>query len=128
MPRAGQFVTAICCIDGRIQDSISQWLKSRYGAAFVDTITEPGVDRLLAEDAYHEEVVRRKAIISVEGHHSRLIAIVGHFDCAANPVSKIQHIKQIRIALARVAGWDFPEDVEVVGLWVGEDGKVEVVE
>lgn len=43
-----KFVTAINCIDGRAHFPVKTWLQASFDAEFVDRITEPGVDKLLA--------------------------------------------------------------------------------
>jgi hypothetical protein len=53
------------------------------------------------------------------------VAVVGHHDCAANPVSEAQHRQNIGQAVATVKSWDLP--VKVIGLWVNSDWQVEVV-
>jgi hypothetical protein len=40
--------TAINCIDGRVQEPVAAWLKERYHLDYVDMITEPGADKVLA--------------------------------------------------------------------------------
>ena len=46
--RPGDFGTAISCIDGRVQQPVSDWLKLYCHVRWVDLVTEPGPDRLLA--------------------------------------------------------------------------------
>ena len=41
----GKFATSVSCMDGRIQIPLNKWIKENYSADFVDTITEPGVDK-----------------------------------------------------------------------------------
>ncbi|MEO0077968.1 MAG: carbonic anhydrase [candidate division WOR-3 bacterium] len=121
----GRFVTVINCMDGRTQIPVSEWLRQRYRADYVDTITEPGPDRILAAGQDEAAVVsiRSRVAISVEKHGSRLVAIVGHHDCAGNPVDKASHVRQLRLAADAVRAWGFP--VEVLLLWVGENWQVE---
>ena len=38
---AGQFATAINCIDGRAQRPVSEWMRINFSVDFVDTITQP---------------------------------------------------------------------------------------
>ena len=47
----GKFATSISCMDGRIQTPINEWISENYSIDYVDTITEPGVDKKVAEDA-----------------------------------------------------------------------------
>jgi hypothetical protein len=45
-----KFVMAINCMDGRTQLPIIEWLKKEYGATYVDMITEPGPNKIPAEN------------------------------------------------------------------------------
>jgi carbonic anhydrase len=123
----GRFGTAINCMDGRVQLPVIQWLKSQYHLDYVDMITEPGADRVMAEGLPDSiALVRAKVLISVNAHGSRLIAIVGHTECAGNPVSREEHLEHIQRAVQVVRGWDLPS-VTVIGLWVNAQWAVEKV-
>ncbi len=39
----GKFVTAINCMDGRVQIPVIEYLKNNYGINYVDMITAPGL-------------------------------------------------------------------------------------
>ena len=122
----GKFVTAINCIDGRAHRPVHDWLKASFDAEFVDRITDPGVDKALASGS--EDVIERikkEVLISVNAHHSKTVAVIGHHDCAANPVSEAQHKRDIRQAVATAQSWNLP--VELIGLWVNSEWQVEVV-
>jgi hypothetical protein len=120
------FVTAINCIDGRVQRPVSDWMKMMFLARYVDTITEPGPDKVLTQGPRESvESIRRNVALSANAHGSRAVAIAGHHDCAANPVSKEEHLRLIRKAVEVVASWGLP--VRVVGLWVNEWWWVELV-
>ncbi len=122
----GKFVTAINCIDGRAHYPVKSWLQASFDAEFVDRITEPGVDKLLAGGAADViEGIKQQVLISVNAHDSKTLAVVGHHDCAANPVSETQHRHDIRAAVATVQAWGLP--VQVIGLWVNSEWQVEVV-
>jgi hypothetical protein len=124
--RPGDFGTAISCIDGRVQQPLSDWLKLYCHVRWVDLVTEPGPDKLLAEGpAETIEAVRQKVSFSVRMHHSEVVAVSGHHDCAGNPATTEEHLVQIRRSVEVVAGWDLP--VRVVGLWVNEWGWVDLV-
>ena len=43
------FATAINCMDGRTQEPIISWAKKAFEVDYVDAITEPGPDKILAE-------------------------------------------------------------------------------
>ena len=122
----GRFGTAINCMDGRVQEPVVAWLKERYELDYVDVITEAGPDKALATEAKGLiESIRRKVEISVTKHGSEVIAVVGHHDCAGNPVSKEAHWEHIEKATVVVRSWDY--GVSVHGLWVDEDWGVQVV-
>jgi carbonic anhydrase len=121
------FGTAINCMDGRVQIPVTNWLKSHYGVDYVDMITEPGPVRFLAEgkDPWVVASIRRRLEVSVNRHKSELVAVVGHHDCAGNPVPKETQLEQILAAIKVVRGWDFK--VRVTGLWVNENWEVQEV-
>jgi len=126
MSKEGTFGTVITCMDGRVQEPVAKWLKERLGLNFVDTITEPGVDRLMAEGSREQrDGVRAKVLISTNAHGSRVVAVVGHADCAGNPVAKERHVEQVLQAVATVHSWGL--NVRILGLWVNEQWTVEQV-
>lgn len=98
------FATAINCMDGRVQVPVIDWLRRQYGADYVDMITEPGPERLLAEgkDLMASASIRRRLEISVNRHNSKLVAIAGHHDCAGNPTDKETQLEQILTAMKTV--------------------------
>jgi hypothetical protein len=114
-------------MDGRIQEPILKYLKENYGVDYVDTITEPGVCRVIAEgkDKNVAASIVNKAKISVECHSSKVIAVSGHHDCAANPFGEKEQKDQIQKSIAYLK--DFIKDAEFVGLWVDENWKVSKV-
>ncbi len=125
-PAASRFGTVINCIDGRVQEPVAKWLRERYYLDYVDAITEPGADKVLALGPAEEvERLREKARLSLARHGSSVIAVVGHHECAASPGTKELHLAQIRQALHVVRLWGFAATVE--GLWVNEAREVEVV-
>lgn len=123
----GTFVTAINCMDGRTQEPVAAWLKQTYGADYVDTITEPGPDLILAGgDSGLIDSIHTRLRISVEKHGSRVVAVVAHDHCAGNPVDKMEHLRMLDQSMQRVLEWGFP--VTVVGLWVdGDNWRVEKI-
>lgn len=121
-----RFGTAINCIDGRAQLPVIQWLCESFGVDHVDLITEPGADGVLAKwrvDALLS--IKSRTRLSVEAHGSEVVAVAGHHDCRANPVSAEQHMLDIKAAVEVVKSWRLP--APVVGLWVDETWRVVVV-
>ncbi len=122
----GSFATAINCMDGRTQRPVMAWLTDQFKVDYVDAITDPGVDKILTAGTREQiESIKNRVLISVNAHGSRHIAIVGHHDCAGNPVSEDEHRRMTKEAVEVVAGWDLP--VKVFGLWIGSDWRVEVI-
>jgi len=123
---AGSFAAAINCMDGRVQEPVANWIKARFHVDYVDEITEPGPDRLLAD---REPVacasIRHRLAISVEKHGSHVVALVAHHDCTGNPVDMQTHLRQLDEAIKVIGKWQ--PGVNLVGLWVDAEGKVEQV-
>jgi carbonic anhydrase len=119
------YATAINCMDGRVQLPVIQYIKSGYGVDYVDKITLPGANRVLAEGAHESELeaVKKRLVISVEVHGSRLIAVAGHHDCAGNPSDRETQTAHTRSAIELIRSW-YPE-LEVIGLWINESWEVE---
>ena len=118
------FATAINCMDGRTQIPVIEFMRKKFRVDFVDTITEAGPDKILAENKDHATVtsIKKRVEISAVKHRSKAIAVVGHHDCAGNPVDKDSHVKHIKAAMKTVRAWGY--NIEIVGLWVDEDWKV----
>lgn len=121
----GKFATAINCMDGRTQLPVIEYLKNRLGVDYVDMITEAGPVKILSENADTGLLasIRKRVQVSLEKHHSRKIAIVGHYDCAGNPVVEAEQRQQIERSFAILGSWKLGMDV--IGLWVNENWQVE---
>jgi carbonic anhydrase len=122
------FATTINCMDGRVQIPVIEYMKSKYGVDYVDMVTEPGPNKILSEnrDRTIVESIKKRVEISVMKHNSKLIALVGHHDCAGNPVEKDTQLKQILSAIKTVESWNF--EVQIIGLWIDENWEVCEVE
>lgn len=124
------FATSLSCIDGRIQLPIHNFLRAKYRVHYIDTITEPGVNKILAEmgNIYTVNAIYQKVIASIEFHQSNLIAVAGHYDCAANPVSQDLHILQVLKSIDVLRKWGFPGNPQIIGLWVGANWEATLIE
>ncbi len=121
-----KFATAINCMDGRVQLQVTQWIKDQYQVEYVDMITEAGPAKVLLSGTDREiEAIKNKIQISQGAHGSETVAIIGHHDCAGNPIPKAEKCVQIKKAVDLVDSWGFP--VKVIGLYVNEDWDVETV-
>ena len=119
-----KIATAINCISGRAQASVTTYLKNAHGVECVDMVTAPGVNKLLADglDITITELINKGTGISVNGNGSRLIAIVGHHGCLGNPAAEAVQRTQTLRAVRIVESWKL--DTRVIGLWVDEQGNV----
>jgi len=118
----GKFATSVTCMDGRIQLPLAKWIKENYSVDYVDVITEPGIDKKIAENSKLESI-KTKIGISINAHKSGLIVVSGHYDCAGNPVSDDEHISQIKKGVDVISSWNL--DAKVIGVWV--DGSWNIV-
>jgi len=124
----GTFATAINCMDGRVQLPVIEWAKTHFGVDYVDMITEPGPDKILAEGPDDLiSSIKNRVEISVNKHGSKIIVMTSHDDCAGNPVDKETHLKQLRDSMRTIASWSFP--ATIVGVWMNsDDWKPEIIE
>ena len=120
----GKFATSVSCMDGRIQIPLTKWIKENYSVDYVDTITEPGVDKTITENSVFESI-KTKVSISINAHKSELIVLSGHYDCAANQVSDEEHIELIKKGIGVISSWNL--GAKVVGVWVDDSWNVNTV-
>ncbi len=122
-----RFCTAINCMDGRVQIPVIQYLKDRFAADYVDVISEPGPNRILADgsDTAAVESIEQRVRISVEHHHSVGIAVIGHHDCAGNPSPEVEQRHHTLAAVRRIRG--IFGHLPVIALWVDQNWEVSEV-
>ncbi len=118
------FCTAINCMDGRTQIPVVKFLQNRFGCLYVDMITEPGPNKILAEqsDSLQAKSIFDRVDISLKNHGSRQIAVAGHYDCAGNPAKR--HAQELHTRQAVNTLRSRYDGIEVIGLWVNELWRV----
>ncbi len=105
---------------------VIEWVKFHGGVQFVDMITEPGADGVVSGGMRGGiDQVYKNLDISVKAHSPQIIAVAGHFDCVANPVTTEQHREMIGNSASTVQGL-YPS-IRVAGLFVNEYGTVDVI-
>jgi hypothetical protein len=129
----GQFATALNCMDGRAVGAVLNYFQNEHDITYVDTITDAGMDGICSRPTAEQMNALKKRVveISVQHHGSRIVAVVGHADCAGNPVDEEKHKEDIKRGVGLVSYWDYGVDeaVHVLGLWVAEvDGQWKVAE
>ena len=122
-----KFATAINCIDGRVQKPVIDFVRRKFSFDYVDMITEPGPDKILSENKKSGIIkwIRGHAEVSIEKHKSKAIVVIGHYDCAGNPVNEETHRMQIKKAVQNVDNWNL--GVSVFGLWLDRDWKAALI-
>lgn len=122
-----KFVAAINCMDGRVQIPVIKYITKKFEVEYIDMITEPGPNKILAENKDHETIdsIKERVKLSIDKHDSELIAIVGHYDCAGNPVDEEQQIEDIKLAVKNVESWNL--GAKIIGLYVNENWKVKKI-
>ncbi|MFD2923646.1 carbonic anhydrase [Halobacillus naozhouensis] len=121
-----KFATAINCMDGRVQQPVFHWMKGKFSVDYIDMITEAGPNKVLLEGTEREiESIKSRVQVSYEAHGSEVVAIVGHYGCAGNPVPKDELLSQIEKSVEKIKGWEL--EVKVLGLYVNNNWEVEVV-
>ncbi len=123
----GSFCTVVSCLDGRVQLPVIRYLQRRFNVAYVDTITEPGTNLILArqEDRDVVQSILRRVCISVEKHASVGIALVGHYDCAGNPAKEEEQLQHLMDGVAFLR--HHYGEIPVIGLWVDAHWEVKEV-
>lgn len=124
---SGTFATVINCIDGREKQPIMNWMQNNLHVNYVDQITEPGADKVVAFGTPEQlEAIKQKVLISVNAHHSQTVAIAGHHNCAANPTTDEEHRAHVLRAMDVIASWGLPIQ-RIIGFWVNSDWQIEVI-
>jgi hypothetical protein len=102
------------------------YLKNNYDVKFFDAANEAGPLKILNErsDKCRLFSLKEQIRISIEAHNSQFIAVVGHHDCAGNPVSRETQEEQIDHALVYLRK-AYGEKILYVGLYVNEQWEVE---
>jgi len=112
-------------MDGRTQLPANEYLRRVLSVDYVDTITEAGPVRILAEEqqsALADSILAR-VDISVNKHKSKAIAVVAHYDCIGNHLSKNEQIEQLKKAIMWL-GQKYPNLI-ILGLWIDSSWDVQ---
>lgn len=117
------FAVCLCCIDGRIHVPLVVWTRDNYAVDFVDLVTEPGMDGLLAESGSIAPEIIAKLDFCLEKHQAQPVLVAGHHDCLGNPVDEAAHRRHIVSSVGRLR--ELRPGRPVAGLWVSATGDVE---
>lgn len=127
--RQETFVTIIGCMDGRVQQPLSEFARKKFDARYADTITEAGEVGILANILTDElrYDLRGKIDVSVQRHKSKGIVISGHQECTGHPVDDAKHIEDVRKSVSIIQDMAGPY-ISVVGVFVSHLGARWIVE
>ena len=106
----GKFILVIDCMDGRVQPLSRAIVDKHFGPDYlVDNVALAGPDGLLAiADANLPsagpitptntiiEAIQKEIAISLDKHGAFGVVLIGHQDCAGNPVEEAQHLADIK--------------------------------
>ena len=125
---SNKFGTTINCMDGRVQQCVNEYVSKKAQVEYVDTITLAGPVKVVSENSDSDlvENLRFRLDISINGHGSRYIAVVGHHDCAGVPEDDSTHKQYVLNSANKVKNW-YPS-VIVEALWVNDKFEVENLE
>ncbi len=112
-------------MDGRVHLPVIQWIKENYEVDYVDLITEPGMDGVLADLNLDIKNIVTKLEISVDKHGSQYIFIGGHYDCLGHPVDNETHKKDVMVAVERIK--KLKGSCKIIGLWISEKFSVKKI-
>lgn len=122
-----KFGTVINCMDGRVQLCVNEYVKQKYNIEFVDTVTAAGPCKIISKDEQKRLVhnINYRLDISVNGHGSNYIAVVGHHDCAGVPDDDDTHKLYVLESVTKVKEW-YPDAI-VEAIWVNDKFEVEIL-
>ena len=122
-----RFGTMLNCMDGRIQEPVTQWMKTQYELDFVDAPNPAGPTNMIVKG--EKEIVenyRTKTLISINGHGSRHVAVVAHQGCAKNPIPDEDQLAELHEAVEIVSSrWELPAGVRISGLWLTKNNDLD---
>lgn len=125
-PSGHPFAVLLNCIDGRAQQPAAQWVQAELDVTYVDVVTEPGVDAVLARGSDSAVgALLNKVCVSRLAHGAVGVVIAGHHDCAANPGDENTHARDVASAVERVR--NALPGVPVKGVYVDEEWTVRAV-
>ena len=125
--QAMSFASALSCIDGRIQRPVNDYLRSHFGAEYIDTVTRAGIIKhLTASYDSATSAIVNDLEASIRAHGSTQIALVAHHECAGNPEDDDTQMAQLSEAVEHFRR-RYP-DSDVIGLWLGEGWAITQVD
>ena len=143
MQQGQNFSFGLGCMDGRCNHARLD-NSSHHGRSYLDLACAPGMDGILSgrmkgvidfdlsskggpEKAPFDcdaalANAKTQALIAYYLHEARHFVVEGHDQCAGNPVSREDHIEDIRTGVSLIREWfAFDPSVTVEGIFVAQD-------
>jgi hypothetical protein len=117
-----EFGCILGCMDGRTKEAAIRFMQEKFGVRWVDMITKPGMDKILADPkshAHHIRDIKYMLSVSVKRHGTKIVGIEAHPHCAGNPVNKQTHVDHLAASIETVES--FGLGIKIVPFWVHED-------
>lgn len=121
-----RFAVLLNCIDGRTQQPLLDWVRRELDVTYVDVVTEPGVDAVLARGS--DTIVQAlldKVCVSRLAHGAVALIVAGHHDCAANPGDAAQHASDLTAAVEALR--EALPELPVRGVYVDDSWSVQLL-
>lgn len=126
-----RFATAFSCIAGEIFEIVLTFMRKEYDVHYVDFITEPGINRVLANSHDIPPVLLRRfkknMEVSVKTKGSRIVAIVGREGCLENPYGRAIQIQHLKESERTVKSFGCEGIERIPLLWIPHNKIIEVV-
>lgn len=115
-------------MDGRAQEPVIEYIKKNFNVDYVDMITEPGPNKILAEnkDLQAATSIKKRVKISLNKHGSEILIIAAHDDCAGNPVNEQTQKQHLRESLNNISAWNLPFK-QIIPVWLDKNFHPSVI-
>jgi hypothetical protein len=115
MSRTHKNAIAFVCSDGRLHHggvNINEKIRQLLDVDYVYVIAIPGPDGILAKrDSPWCVTACEQFDLLLKVKSPVIVGVVGHTDCAGNPVSDNQHKHDIQDACSTVSQWGYGGDI-----------------
>lgn len=121
------YCTILECSDGAFRPAAEKHLITQCNVANCDAIARPGIVKTLAEntDQAALKIIREDLEFLVKGHQGKIVGLMAHEGCLADPEIKTKAQAAARLAKAKqtVEGFNIKGVEKIVKLWVDKNHK-----
>jgi hypothetical protein len=115
--------TVVNCIDGTIRLAVIEFLKFTWKVQWIVVTSEAAPEKVLSEhkDTQTIEHIHNNIRASLFNQSKKRLAVVSHYGCDINKSGEFEKKDMLRKAVDYLKS-KYP-GVEVMGIWVGKEGK-----